>query len=257
MHESAFPVTRARRARKSRRGRKGWCLVRKHSKNRAKAKPDRSRTPHVPPEEGFTFVVRQVDEKAEAAVRRAKASRADLLKPILAEPGAQQAFDELVVSARCDRAFLESYLTEPVESAKPGAKARKSERNLAKQLVGTVKKMQRLLNEFREMSGEPAAKPYLDDALSMALEQVRPWAERPRPVLLFTPRQNQQFRLLKHIRQRTRRWHFREAARLLCTVYTFHQVPEEQHPTEKSIAYLVDRFKKNQRKSRLKAAKTR
>lgn len=191
-------------------------------------------------------------KNTEDALRQARASRDDLLKRILQQPSVPEAFDEL--ATMCDRAWLQAYMTEPVQSAEASedADSRKHELNLIRQLRGSLKKTQRVLEGFREMSGEPLG--YLDDAVGVAIEQIRPWAERLRPVALFTPRQNQQFRLLNRIWQRTHRRQFGKTATLLGAIYTARGVPEEEHPTEKSLEYLAKRFEKNQqdwRKARL------
>jgi hypothetical protein len=161
----------------------------------------------------------------------------DLLKIILREPLAREAFEKLVGEG-CDRAFLECYLIEPVEPDGPvdDAKSRKAELNLAKSLKLSLEKTQRLMGQFKQFSGEPFTD--LKWALEEAHQRVRPWTDRPRPVLLLTRRQNQQFRLLERIHSTTGRPHFREAASLLAAVYAVSKI--DKHPNEESLKYLLD-----------------
>lgn len=171
----------------------------------------------------------------------------DLLKIILRKPLAREAFEKLV-SKGCDRAFLECYLTEPVEPDDPvdDAESRKAELNLAKSLKHSLERTQKLMDQFKQFSGEPFTE--MKSALAEAHQRVSPWADRPRPVLLFRRRQNQQFRLLERIHSTTGRWHFSEAASLLAAVYDVSKI--NKHPNEESLTYLVNRFKKNQARRR-------
>ena len=162
----------------------------------------------------------------------------DRLRIILRKPLAGEALEELV-SKGCDRAFLECYLTEPVEPDGPvdDAESRKAELNLAKSLKRSLEKTQRLMEQFKQFFGEPFTD--LKWALAEAHQRVRPWADRPRPVLLLTRRQNQQFRLLERIHSTTGRWHYREAANLLAAVYAVSKI--DKHPNEESLKYVVDK----------------
>lgn len=166
-----------------------------------------------------------------------------LLEAILRQPGAKDAFDKLV-SERCDRAFLECYLTEPVEPVAPfdDAESRKTDWNLAKSFLGSLEKTQRLMDQFSRFSGEPF--PRLRDALNEASKRVTPWARQPRPVALFTRRQYQQFRLLERIRRETSKPFYSEAATLLAAVYAVHNIDECPHV--ESVTHLMKRFKGNQ-----------
>jgi hypothetical protein len=176
------------------------------------------------------------------------------LRKILNEPGAQQAFN-LLVEKGCDRAFLECWLTEPVEADSPSedADARKAARHEVRALVGSLIKARKLAGSFHRQTGESTG--YLVAAIDAAIAQASPWL-LPRPVLLFSRRQNQQFRLLEHLRRSTGRWRLSEAVALLSAVYTINKVPGE-HPTEEALAYLAKRFRLNQAQHRRGRPKTR
>jgi hypothetical protein len=177
-----------------------------------------------------------------------------MLRKILTEPGAQQGFD-LLVEKGCNRGFLECWLTEPVEPDSPreDADARKAVRHEVKAFIGSLRKTRKLAARFRERTGESTAP--LIAAIDAMMVRARPWVG-PRPILLFSRRQNQQFRLLEHIRRSTGRWRLAEAVTLLSAAYTINNVPGE-HPTEESLAYLAKRFRLNQAQHRRGRLKTR
>lgn len=179
------------------------------------------------------------------------------LQKILNEPGAQKAFD-LLAEKGCHRGFLECWLTEPVQADSPieDAEMRKTQLNTYKSFLRGLEKARKLIPEFYRLTGEPMA--HLYEALQIAIRRVEPWAKLPRPRLLFTRRQYQQFRLLERIRHSTGRWRVRQAATLISALYTVNKIPGK-HPTEESLAHLVKRFKTNSArhlKARLEASKT-
>jgi hypothetical protein len=204
------------------------------TKRRGKAKPALEVRP---------FEVLPFDPTAVAAAKRLFVEQ---LENIFTFAGSRTAYDELI-EAGCDRAFLECYLITPIQPAASGerAESRKEELNDTKALLKTLIKAWKLATKFGQLSGESMA--YLDHALSTAIEQIRPWAERRRPVPLFTPRQDQQFRLLNHIALRTRHQHCAKAATLLGAMYHAGGVPEEEYPTESALQYLTERFEQNRK----------
>jgi hypothetical protein len=188
----------------------------------------------------------ELEQLGKTIARQLKCAREcsrSLLRNILQQPRAQEAFDGLLRRG-CDRAFLECYLTEPVEphSLTDNAESRKTDLNLAKSFLGSLQKTLKLANEFSRFSGEPFHE--LRHALAEARFRVTAWAKRPRPVALFTLRQHQQFRLLERIHHETGMRHYREAATLLGAVYAHSGI--RKHPDEESLKHLVKRFKENQ-----------
>lgn len=199
-------------------------------------------------------------QRQKELIARKKRERAQLFQKIIADSKVQDALD-LLVAKGCDLAFVKCYLTEPIVGTEAAevkvladtADQRKTDLNSAKQFKKNLERTRKLASEFHKWTGEPME--HLDMELVNAIKQVQPWADNPRPRLLFTPRQNQQFRLIEHIRRQVRQWHFGEAATLLAAVYSVRGVPKREWPSRKSIEYLAKAFRRNRekrRKSRLK-----
>jgi hypothetical protein len=202
-------------------------------------------------------------------------SDAERLEVILGEPGARRAFEALAEA--CGRLWLEQYVTDPVESKRRAedSGSRRNDLRTIRAFYESLRKSHDLMGQFCKLTSEPLAirfevdrkpgsvipvtidafwqvKPrrrvYLSDALEAAMEQVKAWAERPRPALVFTGRQAQQLKLPKRIHDATGKWQLARATKILAAIYKHQspEIPETEHPTEKSLARLARRFLANQ-----------
>ena len=136
----------------------------------------------------------------------------DDLEAILREPGAERAL-HLLVRAGYDRAWLEEWVTNPVEPDKrrDDVAARPIDRNFFESAVNTLEKVEGLAAPFRRKTGERL----IDGAeLSRAIRLARLWVERPS--LPFTARELQQLRLLEQIPRRPGRDEYSARCRACC-----------------------------------------